>query len=129
MREDNLQGEIRKIQRFSQEVERHLDRIHGHDGVKLSGLSPDELEDLGKVLTAAEALLRKYEERREIHDLLKGFVDVISDTAESLGTINYKIDELVLEADTAMRRIKEVHATMRKKSLVKAEWEEVMEKV
>lgn len=110
-----IQREIKKIRDFSTMVGKRLDRVRGDETI--SRMAPEELEDLGVVLQTADFLLRKYERKKEVRAILEDFVGIINDTVESLGTINYQIDDLMLSADTAMRQLRELQSSIDERSL------------
>ncbi len=91
-------------------VEQQAGRLSGPDAGMISRLSPEELQDLDRVLQIAGHILCKYEERREIHSLLEELVGLITRSSGSLEEINCRIDELVLSAGCTVRRIREIQS-------------------
>ena len=91
-------------------VEKQLDKIQKSDEDKISKLTFEELQDFNKILQITDFLLCKYEDKKEVHSLLKDFVSMIDTSTDSMGTLNDQIDELVLTADGAITRIKELQS-------------------
>ena len=104
------QKNIAKVRNFSSIVEKQLDKIQKSDEDKISKLTFEELQDFNKILQITDFLLCKYEDKKEVHSLLKDFVSMIDISTDSLGTLNDQIDELVLTADGAITRIKEIQS-------------------
>jgi len=105
-----LQKDIAKVRGFSSIVEKQLGKIQKSDEEKISKLSFEELQDFNKILQITNYLLCKYEDKKEIHSLLKEFVSMVDHSTNSLGTLNDQIDELVLSADDTIKRIKELQS-------------------
>ena len=107
-----FQRDITKISNFSSIVEKQLSNIQKSDEDKVSKLTFEELQDFNKILQIANYLLCKYEDKKEIHSLLKDFMKMINSSTNSLDVLNDQIDELVISADNAINRIKELQANV-----------------
>ena len=107
-----FQRDIAKIGSFSSIVEKQMSKIQKSDEAKISKLTFEELQDFNKILQIANYLLCKYEDKKEIHSLLKDFVKMIVSSTNSLDALNDQIDELVISADDAIGRIKELQANV-----------------
>lgn len=103
-----FQKDIEKVRGFSTLVGKQLEKIQKSDEEKISKLTVEELQDFSKILQITNFLLCKYEDKKDVHSLLKDFVSMIANSTDSLGIVNDQIDELVLSADTAIQRIKEL---------------------
>lgn len=108
----HIRGNIERVRSLSALVERQLENTRKSDEKRVSGLGYEELQDLGRLLQIADYLLCKHEGKREIHALLRDFVSMAEASAESIGALNDQIDELMLGADAAVRRIRELQAGM-----------------
>lgn len=105
-----IQKDIAKVRGFSSLVGKKLEKLQKSDEEKIENLTVEELQDFNKILQITNFLLCKYEDKKEVHSLLKEFVSMID--TDSLGIVNDEIDELVLSADSAIRRIKELQSNV-----------------
>jgi hypothetical protein len=64
------------------------------------------LQDLQQLTSAANFILLKYEDNNEVYSLLKDFVDMIHNSSESMDLLNDNIIEMLLSAESAISRIK-----------------------
>ena len=102
----NFKKELKKIRRISSIVEKKLSQFDKKDEKKIEKLSYEELQDLSKLTSAADYILTKYEDNREVYSLLKDFVDMINNSSASMDVLNDRINELVISADSAITKIK-----------------------
>ena len=102
----NFKKELKKIRRISSFVEKKLSQFDKKDEKKIEKLSYEELQDLSKLTSAADYILTKYEDNREVYSLLKDFVDMINNSSASMDMLNDRINELVISADSAITKIK-----------------------
>ena len=109
---------MEKIKKFSTLVEKRLSKIHHSEEEKIDNYSFEELQDLNKILQLADYMLCKYENRKEIHSLLKDFVKMINHSAESVDVLNDDIDELVISAEGALRRIKDIQGNVSERFVI-----------
>lgn len=112
-------GDLERVRSVSARLEERLSEL-GHRGGpgELGGLSLEELQDLSKVVGLADFMLAKYADRKEMRDILKGFVGIISGTAGSLAEIDDEVAELILEAEDSIGRVKGIHSRISAKSEV-----------
>ena len=66
----------------------------------------EQLQDLQQLTSAANFILLKYEDNKEVYSLLKDFVDMIHNSSESVDLLNDKIMEMIVSAESAISRIK-----------------------
>ena len=111
-KDKKLQKNIAKVRSFSALVEKRLDKVQKSDEDKISKLTVEELQDFNKILQITDYLLCKYEHKKEVHSLLKDFVSMIDSSTDSLRILHDNIDELVLTADGAIQRIKELQSNV-----------------
>ena len=109
-KERKFQKDIAKVRGFSALVGKKLEKMQKSDEDKIESLTVEELQDFNKILQITNFLLCKHEDKKEVHSLLKEFVSMID--TDSLGIVNDEIDELVLSADSAIKRIKELQSNV-----------------
>ena len=102
----NFKKELKKIRRISSIVERKLSQFDKKEERKIEKLTYEELQDLSKLTSAADYILTKYENNREVYSLLKDFVDMINNSSASMDLLNDRISELVVSAGAAISKIK-----------------------
>ena len=102
----NFIKELKKIRRISSIVEKKLSQFDNKEERKIENLTYDELQDLSKLTSAADYILTKYEDNREVYSLLKDFVDMINNSSASMDVLNDRISELVISAGSAISKIK-----------------------
>ncbi len=101
----SLKKDLKKIQKFSSFVESKLSN-YDKDKQKIEKLSFEELQDLNKLLQIADFILTKYEDKKQVYNLIKDFVDMISKSTNSLDFLDDKISELVVSAQSTISGIK-----------------------
>jgi hypothetical protein len=102
----NFRKELKRIRRISNIVENKLNRYDKKEERQIEKLSYEELQDLSKLTSAADYILTKYEDNREVYSLLKDFVDMINNSSASMDLLNDRIGELVMSATCAITKIK-----------------------
>ncbi|MFQ5572902.1 MAG: hypothetical protein ACE5EJ_01485 [Nitrosopumilaceae archaeon] len=73
---------------------------------KIEKLTPTELQDLHEILRIADFILTKHEMNKDFHSILKEFVGIINNSANSVETLDDEISELVISAESTITRIK-----------------------
>ncbi len=101
----NLLKDFKKIEKFSSLVEKRL-LTFDKDKQRIEKLSFEELQDLNELLRLADYILTKHEDKKEVYALLKDFVAMINNSSNSMDLLNDKITELVVSAEAAISRIK-----------------------
>lgn len=100
-----LKKDLKKIQKFSSLIETKLLNFD-KDEQKIDKLSFEELQDLNKLLQIADFILTKYEDKKQVYNLIKDFVEMISNSSNSLDFLDDKISELVVSAQSTISGIK-----------------------
>lgn len=100
-----LKKDLKKIQKFSSLIETKLLNFD-KDEQKIDKLSFEELQDLNKLLQIADFILTKYEDKKQVYNLIKDFVEMISNSSNSLDFLDDKISELVVSAQNTISEIK-----------------------
>ena len=101
----NLLKDFKKIEKFSSLVEKRL-LTFDKDKQRIEKLSFEELQDLNELLRLADYILTKHEDKKEVYALLKDFVAMINNSSNSMDLLNDKITDLVVSAEAAISRIK-----------------------
>ncbi len=101
----NFLKDFKKIEKFSSLVEKRL-LTFDNDKQRIEKLSFEELQDLNELLRLADYILTKHEDKKEVYVLLKDFVAMINNSSNSMDLLNDKITELVVSAEAAISRIK-----------------------
>lgn len=104
-----IKSDLKKIRKFSSLVEEKLPKFDKKEQ-KIEKLSFEELQDLSRLLRVADYILSKYEDKKEIQSLLKQFVDMITHSTTSMDLLNDEISELVVSAENAISRIKNLQS-------------------
>ena len=102
------------IRNFSKLVNKRLEELNKNNEFKIDQLGVDELNDLNKLLQIADYILCSYEEKKELHSILKKFVGVINESISSIENIDDKTNELIISADSTISKIKNHQISMNK---------------
>ena len=102
----NFTKDLKKVRKFSSLVEKKLAQFDKKDDNKIKNLTFEQLQDLQQLTSAANFILLKYEDNKEVYSLLKDFVDMIHNSSESVDLLNDKIMEMIVSAESAISRIK-----------------------
>lgn len=102
----NLKKSREKIQKLSLLVEKRLAEFDQKEKNQINSLSFEELQDFQQILKISDYILYKYEGKKAVFSLLKEFVDMISNSVNSMDLINDEISELVVSAEYYIKKIK-----------------------
>ncbi len=102
----NFTKDLKKVRIFSFLTEKKLSQFDEKDEHKIENMTFEQLQDLQQLTSAANFILLKYEDNKEIYSLLKDFVDMIHNSSESVDLLNDKIIEMLVSAESAISRIK-----------------------
>ena len=108
----NFNKDLAKIKKLSQLVEKKLLKLDKKDEQKIDSLTFEELQDLNQILKLADYVLCKYENKKEVHSVLKDFVGIITKSTYSIEEIDDEISELVISAEVSIQRIKDLQANV-----------------
>ena len=103
------------VRSISEKIERKLSQSKNSINPKIDKLSLEELQDLSKIVHLADFMLFKYEDKKETRSLLKNFVSIIRDSAESIEEIDDEVSELIISAEDSINKIKEIHTNVSEK--------------
>ena len=102
----NFTKDLKKVRIFSFLAEKKLLLFDKKDENKIKNMTFEQLQDLQQLTSAANFILLKYEDNKEVYSLLKDFVDMIHNSSESVDLLNDKIIEMLVSAESAISRIK-----------------------
>ena len=103
------------VRNISEKIDRKLSQSNNSINTKIDKLSLEELQDLGKIVRIADFMLFKYEDKKETSSLLKNFVSIIRDSAESIEEIDDEVSELIMSAEDSINKLKEIHTDVSEK--------------
>jgi hypothetical protein len=103
------------VRSISEKIDRKLSHSKNSINPKIDKLSLEELQDLSKIVHLADFMLFKYEDKKETRSLLKHFVSIIRDSAESIEEIDDEVSELIISAEDSINKIKEIHTNVSEK--------------
>jgi len=103
------------VRNISEKIDRKLSQSKNSLNPNIDKLSLEELQDLSKIVRLADFMLFKYEDKKETRSLLKHFVSIIRDSAESIEEIDDEVSELIISAEDSINKIKEIHTNVSEK--------------
>jgi len=112
----NFSKDIERIRTISSKIDKKLSEAKPSDDNKIDKLTLEELQDLNKIVGIADFMLCKYDDKKEMRSILKHFVSIISDTANSLEDLDDEISELIISAEDSINKVKDMHAHISEKS-------------
>ncbi|WP_316504735.1 hypothetical protein [Nitrosopumilus sp.] len=112
----NFSKDLDLIRNISSKIDKRLSETKSHDAENINKLSLDELQDLDKIVRIADFMLCKHADKKEMKSILKHFVTIISDTANSLEDLDDEISELIISAEDSINRVKDMHTHISDKS-------------
>ena len=99
-------ADLDEIRNFSRLVNKRLEELNRKNELKINQLNTDELNDFSKLLQIADYILCLHEEKKDLHSILKKFVDIINDSIDSIEVVDDKTNELIIEADSTINKLK-----------------------
>jgi len=112
----NFSKDIERIRELSSKIDKKLSEAKPSDNNKIDKLTLEELQDLNKIVGLADFMLCKYADKKEMRSILKHFVSIISDTANSLEDLDDEISELIISAEDSINKVKDMHTHISEKS-------------
>ena len=107
---EELSGHLVKIRNLSAKVEQKItQKGKDKDDNFVETLSVEELKDLRQVMLAAEYLLTKYQDKRDLKVFLEEFIGIIMHAANSVNTLKDELEDLVISAEVALQQIQSLH--------------------
>ncbi len=111
----NFSKDIERIRILSSKIDKKLSETKSSDD-KIDTLTLEDLQDLDKIVGIADFMLCKYDDKKDMHSILKHFVSIISDTANSLENLDDEISELIISAEDSINKVKDMHTHISEKS-------------
>ena len=108
--DENISRHLERIRTLSSKVEQKIvQKSSENDAQFVETLSVEELKDLRQVMMAAEYLISKYQDKKDIKEFLEEFVGVIMHAAYSVNVVSDDLTDLVISAETALQQIQDLH--------------------
>ena len=98
--------DLRRVSKISALIEDKISKLDSSDQKKIDSLTFEQLQDFQKLISIANFILTKYEHNKEVYSLFKDFVDMIDNSTNSMDLLNDKIIEMMVSAESAISRIK-----------------------
>ena len=89
---------MEKVRKLSSIVDKKMENYRQKNNQKIEKLTPAELQDLHEILRIADFILTKHELNKDFHSILKEFVGIINNSANSVEILDDEISELVITA-------------------------------
>ncbi|OLC33015.1 MAG: hypothetical protein AUH84_07775 [Thaumarchaeota archaeon 13_1_40CM_4_38_7] len=107
---EEISNYLAKIRKLSEKVEQKITQTgKDKDDNFVETLSVEELKDLRQVILAAEYLLTKYQDKRDLKIFLEDFIGIIMHAANSVNTLKDELEDLVISAEVALQQIQTLH--------------------
>lgn len=97
---------MEKVRKLSSIVNKKMEYYRQKNNQKIEKLTPAELQDLHEILRIADFILTKHEMNKDFHSILKEFIGIINNSANSVEILDDEISELVISAESTITRIK-----------------------
>ena len=112
---DNLSLSLGKIRNISSKIENKIaEKSSDKDDKFIETLSVEELKDLRQVIMAAEYLLSKYQDKKDLKVFLEDFIGVVLHAANSVNILRDDLTDLVISAECAFHQLQEIHEDITK---------------
>src|SRR5438309_11029054 len=107
---EDISVPLDKIRDISSKIqEKIIQKSPDKDDKFIETLSVEELKDLRQVILAAEYLLTKYQDKRDLKIFLEDFIGIIMHAANSVNTLKDELEDLVISAEVALQQIQTLH--------------------
>ena len=109
--------DIHRIKNISLKIDKRISEIKSEkDENKIEKLSLEELQDLDKIAKITDFMMCKYADKKEMRSLLEYFTSVISNTTESLTSLDDEVSELIISAEDSINKVKDMNSNLSNKS-------------
>ena len=112
----DLSKDLERVKLLSERIDKKISQSKTPDDSKLDKLTLEELQDLNKISELTNFLLCKYEEKKETRSILQYFVSIITESTESIESLDDEISELIISAEDSINKVKDMHANISEKS-------------
>jgi hypothetical protein len=108
--QSDLTGHLDKIKVLSSKIEQKMSQKEKDENdAFIETLSVEELKDIRQVMHAAEYLLTKYQDKRDIKFFLQEFIGIILHASNSVNGLKDELEDLVISAEFALQQIQTLH--------------------
>ena len=107
--QSDLNGHLDKIKTLSSKIELKISQKGKENDDFIESLSVEELKDIRQVMHAAEYLLTKYQDKRDIKHFLQEFVEIVLHAANSVNGMKDELEDLTISAEFALHQIQTLH--------------------
>ena len=108
--QSDLSGHLDKIKTLSSKIEQKISQKDEDENDSfIETLSVEELKDIRQVMLAAEYLLTKYQDKRDIKEFLQEFIGLILNASNSVNGLKDELEDLVISAEFALQQIQTLH--------------------
>ncbi|HEX5457368.1 MAG TPA: hypothetical protein VFX64_03170 [Candidatus Nitrosotalea sp.] len=108
--QSDLTGYLDKMKTLSSKIDLKISqKDKDENDAFIETLSVEELKDIRQVMHAAEYLLTKYQDKRDIKHFLQEFVEIILHAANSVNGMKDELEDLTISAEFALRQIQTLH--------------------
>ena len=108
--QSDLSDHLDKIKTLSSKIEQKISQKDKDESDSfIEALSVEELKDLRQVMLAAEYLLTKYKDKRDIKVFLQEFIGIILNASNSVNGLKTELEDLVMSAEFALHQIQSLH--------------------
>ena len=105
----DIKRDLKRIRSFSSRIEKKLNEFPEDNEKIFDELSFKDLKDLNSVLIAADYLLSKHEDKKELKSFLKEFVKILTHSVDSFDKVDEQVADLVISAEVTLNQIKGIH--------------------
>lgn len=107
---EDISVPLDKIRNISSKIEEKIaQKSPDKDDKFIETLSVEELKDLRQVMMAAEYLLSKYQDKKELKAFLEDFIGIILHATNSVNTMRDDLTDLLISAEMAFNQIQTLH--------------------
>ncbi len=107
---EDISVPLDKIRDISSKIEEKIaQKAPDKDDKFIETLSVEELKDLRQVMMAAEYLLSKYQDKKELKAFLEDFIGIILHATNSVNAMRDDLTDLLISAEMAFNQIQTLH--------------------
>jgi hypothetical protein len=107
---EDISEPLDKIRKISSKIEEKItQKSPDKDDKFIETLSVEELKDLRQVMMAAEYLLLKYQDKKELKVFLEDFIGILLRATNSVNLMRDDLTDLLISAEMAFNQIQTLH--------------------
>ncbi|TLX83744.1 MAG: hypothetical protein E6L00_00080 [Thaumarchaeota archaeon] len=108
--QEEISVPLDKIKNISSKIEQKIaEKLPDKDDKFIETLSVEELKDLRQVIMAAEYLLSKYQDKKDIKVFLEDFIGIVLHAANSVNVLRDDLTDLIISAECAFHQLQSLH--------------------